>query len=179
MSKERQVRRPKLVSHAPFRVYTLKVFIIGGPVTKEFLKKNEVIGRTIQIRGDQTLADLHDAIFRAFDRWEEHLYEFQFGRGLHDPNGPRYTVNPQADSAFDRGNPPGDAEKTTLDSLGLKVDRAFGYWFDFGDNWMHQIDVAAIDEVRPEEWHHRLPRVTERIGKSPPQYAPEDADDES
>ncbi|MCY2986288.1 MAG: hypothetical protein NTY19_00205 [Planctomycetota bacterium] len=34
------------------RLYTLDVFIIGGPVTDKFLKRNPEISRTIQIRGD-------------------------------------------------------------------------------------------------------------------------------
>jgi len=28
----------------------------------------------------------------------------------------------------------------------LKKDDTFGYWFDFGDDWWHQINVIAIDE---------------------------------
>ncbi len=34
------------------RLYTLDVFIISGPLTESFVKKNKVISRTIQIRGD-------------------------------------------------------------------------------------------------------------------------------
>jgi hypothetical protein len=37
------------------------------------------------MRGDQTLEDLHHAIFDAFGRWEQHMYEFQFGKGPMDP----------------------------------------------------------------------------------------------
>ena len=37
-----------------------------------------MIYRKIAIRGDQTLKDLHDAIFDAFDREKEHLYSFSF-----------------------------------------------------------------------------------------------------
>ena len=74
------------------RIYTLEVFLITGPVTERFAKKNPVMSRTIQIRGDQTLEDLHHAIFDAFDRWEEHLYEFQLGEKPKDPNGPRYVL---------------------------------------------------------------------------------------
>jgi hypothetical protein len=44
------------------------------------------------MRGDQTLADLHHALFDAFGRWEEHLYEFQFGKGPMDRQGPRYVL---------------------------------------------------------------------------------------
>ena len=52
------------------RLFTLEVCIISGPMTEKFVKKNKVISRTIQIRGDRTLEDLHYAIFDAFDRRE-------------------------------------------------------------------------------------------------------------
>ena len=55
--------------------------------------------------------------------------------------------------------------------LGLEVGRSFGYWFDFGDDWWHQINVEAIEEKVPGG---KFPRVTKRVGKSPPQYAQED-----
>jgi len=60
-------------------VYTLEIFIIGGPVTRKFAKKNPVMSRTIEIQGEQTLEDLHYAIFEAFDREDNHMYEFQVG----------------------------------------------------------------------------------------------------
>jgi hypothetical protein len=151
------------------RLYTLGVFIIGGPVTEKFLKRNPEISRTIQIRGDQTLKDLHDAIFDAFDRFDEHMYEFQFGKGPNDPKGKRYVLP----SAFDTSerNVAGELTQTTIDSLGLKVDQAFGYWFDFGDDWWHQINVLAIDDKVPKG---KYPKVVKRVGKSPPQYADEE-----
>jgi hypothetical protein len=40
-------------------------------------------------------------------------------------------------------------DQTTLDSLGLEVGRSFGYWFDFGDDWWHQINVEAIEDKVP------------------------------
>ena len=58
-------------------IYTLDVCLISGPITEKFLKKNSLISRTIQIRGDQPLEALHDIIFEAFDREDDHLYEFQ------------------------------------------------------------------------------------------------------
>ena len=36
-----------------------------------------------------------------------------------------------------------------IDSLGLEVGRSFGYWFDFGDDWWHQINVEAIEDKVP------------------------------
>jgi hypothetical protein len=62
-------------------------------MTESFLKKNRVVSRTIQIRGDQTLAELHRAIFDAFDREEEHMYEFQIGgEGPMDPRARRHVL---------------------------------------------------------------------------------------
>jgi hypothetical protein len=77
------------------------------------------------------------------------------------------------DDPFGDKKPAGDVTRTTIGSLGLKVGEAFGYWFDFGDDWWHQVTVAAIEQDTP---HGRLPRVTRRVGASPPQYV--DWDDE-
>src|ERR1700752_3274415 len=89
---------PPVKLHKPdeagsIKLYTLEVFIVSGPVTEKFAKKNPVISRTIQMRGDQTLEDLHHAIFDAFDRLDEHMYEFQFGKGPMDPKAPRYVLS--------------------------------------------------------------------------------------
>ncbi|MBI4481541.1 MAG: hypothetical protein HY652_01490 [Acidobacteria bacterium] len=120
-------------------LYTFDIFIISGPMTEKFARNNKVISRTIQIRGDQTLEDLHHAIFDAFDREEEHMYEFQIGgKGPMDPKARRYVL-PMAMEEPIPGprKPAGNVTRTTIGSLGLKVDDAFGYWFDFGDDWWH------------------------------------------
>ena len=64
------------------RVYTLDVTLVGGPVAEDDI--DEEIVRRINILGRQTLHDLHEAIFDAFERWEEHLYEFNLGTGPSD-----------------------------------------------------------------------------------------------
>jgi hypothetical protein len=154
-------------------IYTLKVYLIGGPVEDEYA--DQEISRTIQIRGRQTLADLHEAIYQAFDREEEHLYEFQFGKGPHDPSGLRFTLDPGSLTSLTGRKPPGDVLTTTLDALGLVVGQSFGYWFDFGDDWMHQIDVEAIGEAPAEE---RFPKLVNAVGPSPPQYPDYDEDED-
>jgi hypothetical protein len=148
----------------PANLYVLSVFLTGGPTSEKFA--NKVISRVIEIRGDQTLEQLHDAIFQAYDRWDQHLYEFQFGKRPFDPDEPNYGV---------AEGPPGkkrprDAHMTKLDDLGLTPERVFGYWFDFGDNWYHQVQVERIEQAIPTVTY---PRVIKRIGKSPPQYPEE------
>jgi hypothetical protein len=150
------------------RLYTLEVFLISGPTTYEFARKNPVVSRTIQIRGDQTLEDLHYAIFGVFDRYDDHMYEFQFGgSGPMDPGARRYVL-PMAmqEDSFPDDDQLGDATRTKIGSLGLQVDEAFGYWFDFGDDWWHQINVVAIEE-KALGWY---PKADKRVGQSPLQY---------
>jgi len=159
------------------RLFTLEVALIGGPVTEEFGDENPVVSRTIEIRGDQTLEDLHYAIFDAFDRDDEHLYEFQVGgKGPMDPKARKYVLRGEFDSPIPGSRKPaGDMTRTSVGSLDLKVDDAFGYWFDFGDDWWHQINVVAIQDEAPEGTY---PRVTKRVGASPPQYPNWDEEDD-
>jgi Plasmid pRiA4b ORF-3-like protein len=150
------------------QLYTLDVFLVSGPITEEFAKANPEVSRTIQIRGDQTLEDLHNAIFDAYDRFDAHMYEFQFGNGPME--GPKYVL-PMAAKLGDDDSIAGRVDQTTIESFGLKKGRAFGYWFDFGDDWMHQINVEAIEKTIPPG---KYPKITKRVGKSPPQYLDED-----
>ncbi len=175
-ARPKPVARPKASARwtsakAGPRLYSLDVSIMTGPISKKFIKKNPRISRTIQIRGDQTLEDLHEAIFDAFDRFDPHMYEFQFGKGPMDPDGARYVMPEACESPgiFDEEVHAGTVDETTLDSLGLKPGRIFGYWFDFGDDWWHRIDVEAVEDTVPAG---KYPRIASRIGQSPPQYAP-------
>lgn len=148
----------------PANLYVLTVFLTGGPVSEKFA--NKVIYRTIEIRGDQSLEQLHDAIFEAFDRFDGHLYEFQLGKRPFDPQGPNYGVTDPHETKKGYG----DARTTTLDALDLKPGRVFGYLFDFGDEWFHQTQVERVEPAIPTVTY---PRIIKRVGKSPPQYLEE------
>ena len=167
MAKHRQLARGWVKRDD--RLLTLEVCIVDGPMTEKFIKKNKVVCRTIQIRGDQTFEDLHRAIFDAFGREDEHMYEFQVGsKGPMDPKARRYVLS----GAFEKPMPgtpraAGDVTCTTVGSLGLKKGDAFGYWFDFGDDWRHQINVLDIKE---KTGTGKYPKITNRVGASPPQY---------
>ena len=75
----------------PGNLYIMTVFLVGGPISERFTNKE--ISRVIEIRGDQTLGQLHDAIFEAYDRSDEHLYEFQFGKRPFDPDGRKFGLD--------------------------------------------------------------------------------------
>jgi hypothetical protein len=149
----------------PASLYVLSVFLVQGPMSKKFTAK--VINRVIEIRGDQTLEELHHTIFNAYDRGDEHLYEFQLGKRPFDDAGPTYGIPDPSSGKKGRG----DARTTRLDDLHLEPDRVFGYWFDFGDDWYHQIQVERIEQAIPTVTY---PRVIKRVGKSPPQYPDEE-----
>ncbi len=152
------------------RLYQLEVFLISGPVSPKFADR--VISRTILIRGDQTLEDLHHAIFEAYARWEEHGYEFQFGKGPMDPKGLTYVLPTAFEVGLSKGKrPAGLVDLTIIESLGLEVGRSFGYWFDFGDDWWHQINVKEIKDTVPRGHY---PRIIKGQGENPPQYQEEE-----
>lgn len=149
-------------------IYTLEVFITSGLVSLKFAEKNPIMSRTIEIRGDQTLEELHEIIFKAFDRFDEHLYEFQIGgKDPNDSKARRYGFPAYQDEAYDDFKLTGDVKQTIIDALKLKKDDVFGYWFDFGDDWLHQVDVIEIEQKTPKG---KYPKITHRVGKSPPQY---------
>jgi hypothetical protein len=64
-----------------------------------------------------------------------------------------------------------DENGVTIGSLDLEVNQVFGYNFDFGDDWWHEIEVTAIDDTVPGG---KYPKITERTGDSPPQYPDHD-----
>lgn len=139
---------------------------------------NARIWRRIAVGGNQTLDHLHNAIFKAFDRYEEHLYSFYVAKpgkrgraALRDAD--EYTHPYALTGGFDDGRR-GNAKKTKLDDLGLQVGQRLYYLFDFGDQWWHELTVEETDG-QPEPG--RYPRVLEKRGESPPQYAEEDEEE--
>lgn len=160
-----RARRPAAPAPAPpANLYVLTVILLSGPVSDEYA--NKVILRGIEIRGDQTLDDLHRAIFEAFNRHLERPYEFHLGKRPSDPDGPVYGLPDALPPGKKKKSGRGDARTTTLDDLDLKLNRAFGYWFDFKVSWYHQVQVDRIEQAIPTVPY---PRVTKRIGKAPPQ----------
>ncbi len=131
-------------------------------MSEEFVAENQIVLRKIEIRGGQTLEDLHFAIFNAFDREDEHMYEYQIGgKGPNDPEAICYNTSTHNENTKLKKN----AQSTTIASLGLKADDVFAYWFDFGDDWWHQINVVSIQKIKSTG---KFPKVIERIGQSPP-----------
>ena len=145
------------------QIYVFKVSLKGAPR----------IWRTVALRGNHTLDDLHRVIYQAFDRYDEHLYSFYFPK-------PRRADTKRGPAADEYTHPyayeeapllsetlPRDAAMTPLASLGLRVGQRFDYVFDFGDSWEHEI---TVEEISGPVGRARYPRIIEKRGGSPPQY---------
>ncbi len=131
------------------RLYTLEVVLAEGPVSDDFLERNPDVSRTIEIRGDQTLQELHEAIETAFDREDDQFYSFYLGAGR------------KRDGRELR-------PASTIGDLNLRIGRRMRYHFDPEDDWTHDVKVKAIGDPAA---NGKYPRLTRRVGDSPPQYA--------
>ncbi|MBV8558308.1 MAG: hypothetical protein JO116_22445 [Planctomycetaceae bacterium] len=86
----------------------------------------------------------------------------------HDFLEPPCTFPPlEAAGQSERRNPTGEVLELFRVGLDLKPDRVFGYWFDFGDDWYHQVQVERVEQAIPIIPY---PHVVKRVRKSPPQY---------
>ena len=169
MARKKSASSSRTPSTEVSQLYTIQVFLTGGPVPDEF--GGQVISRKLQLRGDQTLHDLHLAIFKSYDRWEHHLYEFNVGKSPRDRSRLYiYSggVGPIEESC-------GDPEAITLDALDLEEGQHFGYIFDMGDYWPHELEVSAI---KPGPFQGDYPIIVEKVGPSPPQYREEEDEED-
>lgn len=148
--------------------YRLKVSLKGVSIRK--------LSRTIEISGNCTFSDLHEEIFEAFDRYEEHMYSFFLTR--QDSESKRKIMNsdeithPYAlESSFNNAR---SSAETTIDDAKLKEKDVLHYWFDFGDDWWHRIRVEEISESKD---NNQVVRIVEKVGKSPEQYSDDDDED--
>jgi hypothetical protein len=113
----------------------------------------------LAVRGDQTLAELHEELRRAFEWWDEHLYSFWLDGELWGSEESEYTAPVEAEP----GAKTADIE---LERLDLKAGQEIAYVFDFGDQWAVRLTLA---ETRPAE-EETYPVILDRRGKPPPQY---------
>jgi len=127
------------------------------------------VRRTIAVRADQSLADLHDALQAAFDWDNDHLYAFFMTGKAWDQRDAYYSPFDQDEELI--------ASAVRIDELGLHPRRSFMYLFDFGDELRHTVKVESVkrDGVQADVAY---PRVIERHGDNVPQYPYAEEDDD-
>jgi hypothetical protein len=127
----------------------------------------ESIWREIELRGDQTLADLGQEIPPAFGFDDDHLWSF-FLSGKRWDESSEYASMQMDDIR-------GAGRQRTADRLRIRdapAGREFLFLFDYGDEWLFGVKLVRSGEVEPAASY---PRVVASHGEAPPQYP--DADD--
>lgn len=122
----------------------------------------EGVRRTITVRDDMTLVDLHYALQSAFGWDDDHLYSFWLDGSFWASEDARYMHPSDADSV----DPPGKSACARLDELALEQGRQIAYEFDFERAWRV---LLKLREVRAEAGR-AVARCIEREGTPPPQY---------
>jgi hypothetical protein len=112
------------------------------------------VRRRVQVPGEVDLSVLHEVVQSVMGWTNSHLHEFEIaGRryGIPDPDWPSQHVTDEA--------------KAKLFRL-VKAGDRFGYVYDFGDNWTHEI---AVEKVFAAEAGVRYPRCVSGQGACPPE----------
>ncbi|MHB8648450.1 MAG: plasmid pRiA4b ORF-3 family protein, partial [Thermomicrobiales bacterium] len=117
------------------------------------------VWRRIELRGDQTLHDLHRMMQFAFNLGDDHLYAF-------------FLSGKAWDEMSEFSSPHGDgrsAARYRLEHLPLAMGQRFLYIYDFGDDIRFQITLEAVIPSGVQS-NERYPRITEERGTFSPRY---------
>jgi len=132
-------------------IYTFKISLDKGTWSK------------IQLSAHGTLHDLHDLIQEAFEFDNDHMYSFFM-------DGKPWSKNSFKCPYEDEGI---SADEVEIGELDLIEKESFLYIFDYGDEWLFNIEVLIIKKEVIEEFQGK---IIESKGELPQQY-PDDDDE--
>ena len=130
------------------KIYQFRVSIIGIPNLYRIIEASE----------NCTFDDFHDAIFQAFDRFDNHLYSFFITRkDTRDMrvvyNAPEITHPMNVEDVMGFGKRKKSTANSRIGDVDLDENDVFHYLFDFGDEWWHRIRVQNIYETKSNKKH--------------------------
>lgn len=147
----------------PLKVYKLKVILIRMGCEEI----EEEVSRTFEVKGNNTLYDLHMGIQSAFNWDNDHMFSFYFGELFDKEHA--YSGNPIGEHYASRiGIQSKSAAATQIRDLTLTEASSFFYLFDFGDELVHEITVQEIRDLNDGD-NKPLIKVNE-VGIAPSQY---------
>ena len=111
-----------------------------------------VIWRRLLVPGNLNLQRLHRVIQDAMGWEDDHLHSFEVDGEEYGP------VDPER-----WGHQPHNEKQYTLERIATAKDR-FEYTYDFGDNWVHEIEVEEVTTGEPI-----APRCIEGAQACPPE----------
>jgi hypothetical protein len=109
-------------------VYQLKIVLRGI---------KPPVWRRVLVRTDCSIAVLHEIVQIAMGWWNCHLHRFLI-------RGKEYGVAYEGGVSF-----ADDPDQTRLGDFRFRTSERFGYLYDFGDNWDHDIVVEKILPLDP------------------------------
>ena len=124
------------------------------------------IWRDVELRSEATLSALAGAALRAFDFSLDHAFGFYptAGRDM-------YRTMPRYELFFDMGEPAEDGvegvERTEIETAFPEVGKRMVLLFDYGDEWLFDVELTAKGHTEPRA---RYPRLLRQGGKAPKQY---------
>jgi hypothetical protein len=96
------------------------------------------IWRRVELPSNCSLELLHVVIQILFEWQDMHLHEFRVGKR-------RFSRHPDTDALrIDDGSLSEDSSNIDLGALGLPPGSVFEYEYDFGERWIHQIQIREI-----------------------------------
>ena len=97
------------------------------------------VWRRIAIKNDATFYGLHDAIQRAFNWGDYHLWCFQPTKRL----GQGWRIEPEEND--DGWLEPAESPEMEIRECALPIP--FYYLYDFGDHWLHSVKYEKSEEM--------------------------------
>lgn len=136
-------------------------------------KPESPVVRTIAVREDQTLEQLHEALRLAFGWADPHLYSFWLSGKFWDGEETEYTAPFEVEEMGKEKK----SARVPIGELGLRKGKTIAYLFDFGDEWRLLLKVVDHWPAGDESY----PMLVEADGTPPPQYPDleDDPDEES
>jgi Plasmid pRiA4b ORF-3-like protein. len=131
---------------------TLRVDIVGA---------HPPIWRRLELRGDLSLADVHEHLQAAFGWLNGHLHRFD-APGSSSRRAPYFLT----EFDIDEGETGTDERDARLDQVLRKPGEKLRYTYDFGDNWEHEF---RVESVRPATDDDPAALCTGGRGACPPE----------
>jgi hypothetical protein len=125
-------------------IYQIKVTLRGS---------EPPIWRRVQVPADVTLEELHDVLQAVMSWWDYHLHQFIVGETYYGVPHPEYMVDMV------------DESEVQLKEVVEEGD-AFFYEYDFGDSWIHLLEVEKVMAPKPGQ---RYPVCTAGERTTPPE----------
>ncbi|MBU0757606.1 MAG: plasmid pRiA4b ORF-3 family protein [Nanoarchaeota archaeon] len=130
-------------------------------ILKCIYKYRKGLWRKIEMKSEDTLVDLQNAIQSAFKLDNDHLYSFFMDNIFYSRD---YNME-YTDPRMPEGRRTADVPIGMFD---LKFSQKFAYIFDFGDEHRFNIEVVGFEKIKKRA---KYPRVIESKGRALRQYS--------